>query len=94
MSHMAILLLCFLQNWFSGFFFPFYIIEVEMKAQSARIIYRAEDGYRYERQHGSTSNLDMLDNSLLASSMKCHRCGEMGHKATDCQTGYNKKVSH
>ena len=64
-----------------------------MKAQSAGTVTRAEDGFRYERQHGSTSNLDMLDNSPLVSSMKCHRCGEMGHKATDCQ-GYNKKVSH
>ena len=79
----------------AGLFFTFYIIEVEMKPQSAGIVYRAEDGCRYERQHGSTTNLDMVmvDNSPLSmSSVRCHRCGEMGHKATNCQTGKNKKV--
>ena len=76
-----------------GLFFPFYIIEVEMKAQSARIIYRAEDGYGYERQHGSTVNLDFLENLPVTSSIRCHRCGETGHKATNCKSGNNKKVS-
>ena len=70
------------------------MIEVEIKAQSAGIVYKAEDGYRYETQQGSTANLDILDSSPLAASVKCHRCGEMGHKASSCKikTGRNKKV--
>ena len=63
-----------------------------MKPQSAGIVYRAEDGYRYERQHGSTSNLDILDTSPLPSSVKCHRCGEIGHKASNCKSGRSKMV--
>ena len=63
-----------------------------MKAQSVSRVYRAEDGCRYERQHGSTANLDIVDSSPLLSTVKCHRCGEMGHKASNCKTGQNKKV--
>ena len=67
-------------------FFPFYIIEVEMKAQSAGIIYRAEDGFRYERQHGSTSNLDLLENFPVPPDVR-------GHRAGNWQAGKSKKVS-
>ena len=39
-------------------FLPFYIIEVEIKPQQEGILYKAEDGCRYQRMHGSTTNLD------------------------------------
>ena len=39
-------------------FLPFYIIEVEIKPPQEDILYRAEDGCRYQRMHGSTTNLD------------------------------------
>ena len=72
-------------------FLPFYIIEVEIKPQQEGILYKAEDGFRYQRMHGSTTNLDhyeknnVNDLSRQEVRVRCHRCGDMGHKAMDCK---------
>ena len=44
--------------FYLGMFQPFYIIEVKIKPQQGGILYKAEDGCRYQRMHGSTTNLD------------------------------------
>jgi len=64
-----------------GIFFPFYVIEVEIKPQRDKITYKAEDGCSYQRQHGSTSN---IDNIKRDSQLDCYRCGKPGHKADNC----------
>ena len=73
-------------------FLPFYIIEVEIKPQTEGIIYRAEDGCRYMRCHGSTTNLENYETNNtkdffrqpVAVDVRCHRCGDTGHKSMDC----------
>ena len=64
-------------------YLTFYVIEVKILPQTGRdiIVYRAEDGCHYERQHGSTVNIDSLERD---KEMDCHRCGGRGHKADNC----------
>ena len=74
-------------------FLPFYIIEVEIKPQREGIIYRAEDNCRYQRCHGSTTNLENYETNNMKDffrqakeeSVRCHRCGDMGHRSKDCK---------
>ena len=70
---------------------PFYIIEVEIKPQREGIIYRAEDNCRYQRCHGSTTNLENYETNNMRDffrqakeeSVRCHRCGDMGHRSKE-----------
>ena len=57
------------------------MIEVQIKPQRDKITYKAEDGCSYQRQHGSTSN---IDNIKRDSQLDCYRCGKPGHKADNC----------
>ena len=91
----------------SGVLLPFYVIEVEIKSQTEtkrgreNVWDRTEYGQCFERRHGSTTEREELVDGLVSSysrlvvsSMRCHRCGEEGHKAMDCHLPRTVRLSY